>query len=144
MEQWTNDDISTEQIEDSSNSQPQKRGKRQPGDNSQQVKTTSFNADPSDNHLAGAELVVNKLSNYSDNMINQQLSEQLYIQLYSPFGGRLCSGSWGESWAKLCWFEKLANWHKSLEESHSAQIKGKSLLDHLVCSGEAQRKIRES
>ena len=49
MELRTNDDISTEQIEDSSNSPPQKRAKRQPGDNSQQVETTSFNADPSDN-----------------------------------------------------------------------------------------------
>ena len=54
MEQWTNDDISTEQTEDSSNPPPQKRAKRQPGDNLQ-VETTSFNADPSDNHLNGAE-----------------------------------------------------------------------------------------
>ena len=62
MEQWTNDDISTEQIEDSSNSPPQKRAKRQPGDNSQQVETTSFNADPSDNDLTGAERLVNQPS----------------------------------------------------------------------------------
>ena len=55
MEQWANDDILTEQIEDSSNPPPQKRAKRQPGDNLQQVETTSFNADPSDNHLNGAE-----------------------------------------------------------------------------------------
>ena len=55
MEQWTNDDISTEQIEDSSNSPPQKRAKHQPGDNSQQVETTSFNVDPSVNNLIGAE-----------------------------------------------------------------------------------------
>ena len=54
MEQWKNDDNSTEQIEDSSNPPPQKRAKRQPGDNLQQVETTSFNADPSDNYLAGA------------------------------------------------------------------------------------------
>ena len=55
MEQWANDDILTEQIEDSSNPPPQKRAKRQPGDNLQQVETTSFNADPSDNDLDGAE-----------------------------------------------------------------------------------------
>ena len=72
MEQWTNDEISTEQIEDSSNSPPQKRGKRQPGDNLQQVETTSFNAYPSDNYLDGAEHVAYQLSNLSDNMINQQ------------------------------------------------------------------------
>ena len=58
MEQWTNDDTSTEQIEDSSNSPPQKRAKRQPGDNSQQVETTSFNADPSDKDLNRAERLV--------------------------------------------------------------------------------------
>ena len=142
MEQWTNDDISTEQIEDSSNSPPQKRAKRQPGDNLQQVETTSFNADPSENDLTGAEHLVNQPS--------QVQIMWWYIQLYSDsiqlytFGGRLCCGPWGESWTKLRWFEKLANWHKSLEESHSAQIKGKSLLGHLVCSEENQRKIVES
>ena len=35
-------------------------------------------------------------------------------------------------------------WHKSLEESHSAHIKEKSLLGHLVCWEETQRKILES
>ena len=79
MEQWTNNDISTEQIEDSSNSPPQKRAKRQPEDNSQQIETTSFNEDPSDNDLPGVEHVVNKPSNYSDNMTNQQLSKKRYI-----------------------------------------------------------------
>ena len=64
MEQWTNDDISTEQIEDSSNSPPQKRAKRQPGDNLQQVETTSFNADPFDNDLYGAEHVTSKAANF--------------------------------------------------------------------------------
>ena len=51
MEQWANDDISREQIEDSSNSPPQKRAKRQPGDNSQKVDTTRFNADLSNKDL---------------------------------------------------------------------------------------------
>ena len=64
MEQRTNDDISREQIEDSSNSPPQKRAKRQPGDNSQQVQTTSFNADPSDNDLIGAERPAYQPSRY--------------------------------------------------------------------------------
>ena len=35
-------------------------------------------------------------------------------------------------------------WHKSLEESHSAQVKEKSLFGHLMCSEETQRKILES
>ena len=93
MEQKTNDDISTEQIEDSSNSPPQKRAKHQPGDNSQQVKTTSFNADPSDDHLAVAEHVVYQPSNNSDDIVNQQPSGNRTFKLNSPFGGRLCSGS---------------------------------------------------
>ena len=63
MEQRTKDNTSAEQIEDSSNSSPQKRAKNQPGDNSQQVETTSFNADPSDNHLTGTEHLVNQPSN---------------------------------------------------------------------------------
>ena len=63
MEQWTNDDISTEQTEDSSNPPPQKRTKRQPGDNLQ-VETTSFNADPSRNNLNQAEHVTKELANY--------------------------------------------------------------------------------
>ena len=142
MEQWTNDDISTEQIEDSSNSQPQKRGKRQPGDNSQQVKTTSFNADPSDNDLTGTEHFVNQPSKIEIRWWHMRLYSDS-IQIY-PFGGRSCSGPWGKSWTKIYWFKKLANWHKSLQELYSAQIKKKSLLGHLVCSGDAQRKIVES
>ena len=74
MEQRTNDDISTEQIEDSSNSPPQKRAKRQPGDNSQQIETTSFNADPSGEDLPGVEHVVNQSSNNFDDRINHQRS----------------------------------------------------------------------
>ena len=35
-------------------------------------------------------------------------------------------------------------WHKSLEESHSAQIKKQSLLGHLQCSGDIQKQILES
>ena len=35
-------------------------------------------------------------------------------------------------------------WHRSLEESYSAQIKERTLLGHLVCSEEAQKKFLES
>ena len=31
-------------------------------------------------------------------------------------------------------------WNKSLEEAHSAQVKERSLLGHLVCSEEIQKK----
>ena len=35
-------------------------------------------------------------------------------------------------------------WYKSLEEAHSAQVKKRSLLGHLICSKETQKKILES
>ena len=35
-------------------------------------------------------------------------------------------------------------WYKSLEENHSARIKEGSLLGHIMCSEEAQKKILES
>ena len=35
-------------------------------------------------------------------------------------------------------------WNKSLEEAHSAQVKERSLLGHLICSEETQKKILES
>ena len=35
-------------------------------------------------------------------------------------------------------------WCKSLEENHSARIKERSLLGHIMCSEEAQKKILES
>ena len=35
-------------------------------------------------------------------------------------------------------------WNKSLEEAHSAQVKERSLLGHLICSKETQKKILES
>ena len=72
-------------MEDLSNSPPQKRAKRQPGDNSQQVETTSFNADQSDDdHLAGAEYVVNQPSNHSDDIINQQPSRNSIFNFNLP------------------------------------------------------------
>ena len=117
MEQWTNDDISTEQIEDSSNPPPQKRAKRQPGDNLQQVETTSFNADPPDNYLAEAEHVANQLSNFSDNIINQQ-----------PFINGIFT------------FILLSEKDCALAPEENLEPR---LLGHLVCSGEAQRKILE-
>ena len=35
-------------------------------------------------------------------------------------------------------------WNRSLEEAHSAQVKERSLLGHLICSEETQKKILES
>ena len=35
-------------------------------------------------------------------------------------------------------------WNKSLEENHSARIKKRSLLGHIICSEETQQQILES
>ena len=55
MEQKTNVDISTEQLEVLSNSPPQKRAKRQPEDILQQPEACGINAATTDDHLIGAE-----------------------------------------------------------------------------------------
>ena len=147
MEQRTKDNTSAEQIEDSSNSSPQKRAKNQPGDNSQQVETTSFNADPSDDHLIGADHFVDQPSNNSDDSVNQQPSKNGIFNFILP-SEEDCFMAPGENLepnsAGLKSSRTRGVWHKSLEESHSAQIKGRSLLGHLVCSEETQRKNLES
>ena len=55
MEQKTNAEVSTEQIEDSSNSPPQKRAKFQPEKNLQQLEATSINASKTDDNLLRTE-----------------------------------------------------------------------------------------
>ena len=55
MEQKTNAEVSTEQVEDSSNSPPQKRAKCQPEKNLQQLEATSINASKTDDNLLGIE-----------------------------------------------------------------------------------------
>ena len=69
------------------------------------------------------------------------------VQFYSTFRGWLCFGSWGESWAKSAGLKNSWTrgvWYKSLEESHAAQIKEKSLLVHILSSEKTQKKILES
>ena len=130
MEQRTKDDTSAEQIEDSSNSPTQKRAKGQP-DNLQQVETTSFNADPSDDHLIGLDHFVDQPSNNSDDSVNQQPSRNRIFNfiLTSEEDCFLAPGENLEpNSAGLKSSRTRGVWHKSLEESHSAQIKGKSLL----------------
>ena len=133
MEQRTKDDTSAEQIEDSSNSPTQKRAKSQPRDNSQQVETTSFNADPSDDDLLGVDHFVDQPSNNSDDTVNQQPSRNRIFNfiLTSEEDCFLAPGENLEpNSAGLKSSRTRGVWHKSLEESHSGQIKGKSLLGH--------------
>ena len=123
MEQRTKDNTSAEQIEDSSNSSPQKRAKNQPGDNSQQVETTSFNADPSGDHLIGADHFVDQPSNNSDDSVNQQPSKNGIFNFILP-SEEDCFLAPGENLepnsAGLKSSRTRGVWHKSLQESHSA------------------------
>ena len=58
MEQKTNVDISTEQLENVSNSPPQKRAKCQPEKNLQKLEATSINTAETDDNLIGAEHLI--------------------------------------------------------------------------------------
>ena len=60
------------------------RAKRQPGDISQQVETTSFNPDPSDDHLRGVEHVIYQSSNKFDDIIKQQPSRKGIFNFIIP------------------------------------------------------------
>ena len=72
MEQKTNFYISTENLENASNSPPQKKAKRQPDENPQQLEATRINAAKTDDHLIGAEhLFIHQLMN-SDDSVNHQ------------------------------------------------------------------------
>ena len=65
-------DISTEQLGDSSNSPPQKRAKRQPEDNLQQLEATSINAARTDDNFIGAVQLLNQQSTSYDDTDDQQ------------------------------------------------------------------------
>ena len=126
MEQKTNVYFSTEQSEDSSNSPPQKRAKRQPGENLHQLKVTSINAAKTDDHLIGAERLFNQQSTNSDDSTNQQPLKNGIFNFFLP-SQEDCILAPEENLvpnsAGLKSSQTRGVWHKSLEESHSAQIK---------------------
>ena len=106
MEQKTRVDASSEKLEDSSNSPPQKRTKCQSEEKSSPPQTTS--------------------------RIHKEDSVRASEENLDPNSAGLASSRTG------------GVWNKSLEEAHSAQVKERSLLGHLVCSEETQKKILES
>ena len=67
-------EISTEKVEDTSNSPPQKRAKRHPEENSQQLEATTINAAKTDDNLIGAEQLY-PTSN-QENQMRQIISTQ--------------------------------------------------------------------
>ena len=143
MEQKTSAGASSEKLDNSNNSPPQKRAKRQPEEKSPPSDATSNDAATIAGNLNGANHLSNRQPTNTANTDNQQsskngifnfilLSEEDSVQTPVENSAGLKSSRAGEVW------------HKSLKESHSAQVKEKSLLDHLICSEETQKKILES
>ena len=139
MEQKSNVHFSTNQMDDSNNSPPQKRTKRQ------SEEATSINTAKTDDHLSRGEHL-QQPTNSEDITTKQPLKNGIIIfflpsedeciptpkENLEPHSAGLKSSRTG------------GVWHKSLEESHSAQIKERSLLGHIVCSEETQKRILES
>ena len=113
----------------------------------QQLEITSVNADTPDDHLMETEHLINQQSTNSDDTANQHPSKNGTSNLILS-SEEDCSPAPVENLepnsAGLNSSRTIRAWHKSLEESHSALIKEKSLLGHLVCWEETQRKILES
>ena len=146
MEQGSNIDSVTSQIDDSSNSPPQKRAKQQPDENLHPLKATSSNSTKPDVHLTGAEHLNQEPTNSNDITTEQPLKDGIF-NFFLP-SEEECNSTPEENLepnsAGLKSSRTGGVWHKSLEESHSAQIKERSLLGHLMCSEETQKKILES
>ena len=134
MKQKSNIDFSTNQIEDSSGSPPQERAKRQSEENSSQLETTSINTAKSGDHLSGFEHVKQRSTNSNDTDIKQPLKNGIF-NFFFPLEEECIPSpeeNLGPNSAGLKSSRTGRIWHKSLEESRSAQIKDKSLLGHLV------------
>ena len=101
----------SEQLEDANTSPPHKKVKCQPEKNSPSSDTTSNDAATTAGNLNGANAIFNQQPTNIEITENQQPSKNGIFDF------------------------------KSLEEAHSAQVKERSLLGHLVCSEETQKRF---
>ena len=141
MKRKSNIDFSTNQIEDSSGSPPQERAKRQSEENSSQLEATSISTAKSDDHLSGSEHVKQRSTNSNDTDIKQPLKNGIF-NFFLPLEEECIPSpeeNLGPNSASLKSSRTGRVWHKSLEESHSAQIKDKSLLWIKNCEGVTSR-----
>ena len=141
MEQKTSVDISSKKLDDSNNSLPQKRAKRQPEEKSSPSETISNDA----------AVIAGNLNHQQPSNIeitdNQQPSKNGIFDFILPSVGdsiRVPGENLDPNSDGLASLRTGGVWNKSLEEAHSAQVKERSLLGHLVCSEETQKKILES
>ena len=143
MEQKSNVDFSKNQIEDSSGSPPQKKVKRQSEENSSQFEATGINTAKTDDHLSGSEHLKQQSTNSDDTHIKPPLKNGIF-NFFLPLEEECIPSpeeNLGPNSAGLKSSLTGGVWHKSLEESHSAQIRDGSLLGNLVCLEETQKKI---
>ena len=144
MEQKISVDISTEKLEDTNNSPPQKRAKCQPKENLPPLEATSINAAETNDSLMGTNHLLNQQPKNSVDADYQQPSRNGIFNFVLP-SEEDCVQAPEENLepnsASLKSSRTGGIWHKSLEESHPAQVKEKSLLGHLVCSEETQKRF---
>ena len=146
MEQKNSADISSEKLEDTNNSPPQKRAKRQLEENLLPLEATTINAAETDDNLMGTNQLLNQQPTISVDANNQQPSRNGTFHFVLP-SEEDCALALEENLEPNSTGLKSSRtggvWHKSLEKSHSAQSKEKSLLGHLMCSEKTQRNILE-
>ena len=147
MEQRTSVDILTEKLEDTSNSPRQKTEKRLPEKNLPSLAAASLNPAKTDDNLIGANHLLNQQTTNSVNAVKQQPSRNGILNFVLPSEEDFVLAP-AENLEPNSSGLKISRtggvWHKSLEKLHSAPVKEKSLLGHLLCSEETQRKILES
>ena len=147
MEQKTGVDASSEKLDDSSNSPPEKRAKRQPEEKSSPSQITSNDAATTAENLNGANHISNQHPTNTKINDNQQPSKNGNSHFILPSeedSVRASEENLDSNSTGLKNSRTGEVWNKPLEEAHSAQVKERSLLGHLICSEETQKKILES
>ena len=142
MEQKTSDANSSEQPEDASISPQPKKAKCQPEENSLSSDATSNDAAT----IAGNLNEANDVSNHQPSNIeitaNQQPPKYGTYDFIPPSeedSVRVSEENLDPNSAGLVNSRTGGVWNKSLGEAHSAQIKERSLLGHLIYSEETQK-----
>ena len=135
----------SEQLEDANTPPPHKKVKCQPEKNSPSSDTTSNDAATTAGNLNGANALFNHQPTNVEITENQQPSKNGIFDFILPSeedSVRAPEENLDPNPAGLMSQRTGGTWNKSLEEAHSAQVKERSLLGHLICSEETQKKNR--
>ena len=131
------------QTNQSSNSPPTKRAKQQPEGDLAPVATTSNTSTDPDVHLLEEERFRHQSTVSTDTA--KPPKDEVY-NFFLPSEEEYNSDSKENIEPDSAGLKSSRTggvWHKSLEESHSARIKERSLLGHLMCPEGTQQKIVE-